>query len=80
SRSSSRLNSETPIAKAVGVLFWALEKNANFQSLHSVPLTPFVQIPQYQSNLACYQGSQVVRRVFISTVMYLTETHVSSEL
>jgi len=61
-------------------LFWALEKNANFQSLHSVPLTPFVQIPHYQSNLACYQGSQVVRRVFISTVMYLTDTHVSSEL
>ncbi|WP_211365105.1 hypothetical protein, partial [Pseudomonas brenneri] len=26
SRSSSRLNSETPIAKAVGVLFWALGK------------------------------------------------------
>ncbi|WP_207157244.1 hypothetical protein, partial [Pseudomonas fluorescens] len=27
SRSSSRLNSETPFAKADGVLFWALEKH-----------------------------------------------------
>ncbi|WP_323624867.1 hypothetical protein, partial [Pseudomonas canadensis] len=26
SRSSSRLNSETPFAKADGVLFWAVEK------------------------------------------------------